>query len=96
MNRNKPRNKQNRMTQRQENYHEVEGLKVRVGEGEKAFEKALRLFSKKVQASGMLRELREREYYEKPSIIRKRNKDIAVKREKKKNEEALNRKRRKF
>ncbi len=96
MNRNKPRGKHQRITKRQENYHEVPGLKVTVGDGERAFEKALRLFNKKVQASGLLRELRDREYYEKPSIVNKRKKDIAVKREQRKNQEARNRRRRKF
>lgn len=96
MNRNKPRAKHQRITRKQENYHEVEGLRVTVGEGERAFEKALRLFNKKVQASGLLREIRDREFYEKPSIVNKRKKDIAVKREQRKNQEARNRRTRKF
>lgn len=96
MNRNKPRGKHQRVTQRQETYHTVPGLKVTVGDGERDFERALRLFNKKVQASGLLRELRDREFYEKPSIVNKRNRDIAVKREKRKNAEALNKRKRKF
>ena len=96
MNRNKPRAKQQRITKRQESFHTVPGLKVTVGDGDRAFEKALRLFNKKVQASGLLRELRDREFYEKPSIVNKRKKDIAVKREKKKNQDAVNRRKRKF
>jgi small subunit ribosomal protein S21 len=96
MNRNKPRAKHQRVTKRQENFHEVPGLKVTVGDGERDFEKALRLFNKKVQASGLLREIRDREFYEKPSIINKRKKDIAVKREKRKNQETLNKRKRKF
>ena len=63
MNRNKPRSKHQRMTPQQETYHTVPGLKVTVGDGDRAFEKALRLFNKKVQASGLLRELRDREFY---------------------------------
>ena len=85
---NKPRNRQNNYTRRKESYHTVPGLKVVVGDGEKAFEKALRTFNKKVQGSGLLRELRDREFYEKPSIKRKREKDVARKREQKKNEMA--------
>ena len=96
MNRNKPRAKHQRVTKRQENFHEVEGLRVTVGDGDRAFEKALRLFNKKVQASGLLREIRDREFYEKPSIVNKRKKDIAVKREQRKNQEARNRRSRKF
>lgn len=36
------------------------------------FEKALRKFKKKVQNSGLLDEVRNRQHYEKPSIQRKR------------------------
>lgn len=96
MNRNKPRAKHQRVTKRQENFHTVPGLKVTVGDGERDFEKALRTFNKKVQASGLLRELRDREFYEKPSITKKRNKDIAVKREKRKNEDLKNKRKRKY
>ena len=56
------------------------------GDDDRAFTKAMKIFSKKVQDSRLLRELREREYYEKPSIIRKRKKAIAVKREQKRRE----------
>lgn len=63
------------------------GLKVTVqGDDERSFVKAFRIFNKKVQDSRVLREIREREYYEKPSIIRKRKKAIAVKREEKRRE----------
>jgi len=98
MNRNKPRGKHQRITKRPDNFHTVPGLKVEVQDNgdPRAFEKALRLFNKKVQASGLLRELRDREFYEKPSIKNKRNKDIAVKREKRKNEEAAGKRKRKF
>ena len=44
------------------------------------FEKAFRKFKKKVEASGLLRELQERETYEKPTTIRKRAKSAARKR----------------
>jgi small subunit ribosomal protein S21 len=40
-------------------------------------EKALRKFKKKIQDSGLLVELRERETYEKPTTSRKRKKSIA-------------------
>jgi len=85
MNRNKPRNKHNNYTKKKEfNPKEVcPGLKVTVqGDDERSFIRALRTFNKKVQESRLLRELRDREFYEKPSIVRKRKKDIAVKREK--------------
>ena len=40
-------------------------------------EKALRKFKKKVQDSGLLQELRDRETYEKPTTTRKRKKSAA-------------------
>jgi small subunit ribosomal protein S21 len=40
-------------------------------------EKALRKFKKKIQESGLLNELRERETYEKPTAVRKRKKSVA-------------------
>lgn len=57
----------------------IEGLMVEVRHGN--FEKALKIFSKKVQNSGRLNEYRERQEYEKPSVIRKRKKAAAVRRE---------------
>jgi small subunit ribosomal protein S21 len=40
-------------------------------------EKALRKFKKKIQESGLLEELRERQTYEKPTTERKRKKSVA-------------------
>ena len=47
-------------------------------------EKALRTFKKKIQESGKLQELRDRECYVKPSIERKQNKAKAKRRWQKK------------
>jgi small subunit ribosomal protein S21 len=47
-------------------------------------EKALRKLKKKVQESGILQELREREQYEKPTTSRKRAKNAARRRWQKK------------
>ena len=58
----------------------VPGLSVQVADTPFGFEKAMRIFNKKVQDSGLLRELKERECYEKPSILRKRAKAVARKR----------------
>jgi len=49
------------------------------GENE-SFESVLRRFNKKVQQEGVLSEMRRREYYEKPSVKRKRK--VAAKRRK--------------
>jgi small subunit ribosomal protein S21 len=94
---NKPRNKHNNYSKKKE--FDVRtvcpGLKVTVmGDDERAFTKAFRIFNKKVQDSRILRELREREYYERPSIIRKRKKAIAVKREQKRLESQITRRKR--
>ena len=39
-------------------------------------EKALSQFKRKIKNSGLLKELRDREYYEKPSIKRRRRKKL--------------------
>ncbi len=44
---------------------------IRVKENE-SFESALRRFKKACEKSGILSEIRKREYYEKPSVQRKR------------------------
>jgi small subunit ribosomal protein S21 len=53
-------------------------------------EKALRLFKKKIQDSGKLIELREKEFFEKPTTKRRRVKNQQVRRAQKRREaEAL-------
>ncbi len=44
---------------------------VRAG-GDESFESLLRRFNRKVQNDGILSEIRRREYFEKPSLKRKR------------------------
>jgi len=56
----------------------LHGKKVFVKDGN--VEKALRKFKKKVQESGLLMELQERQTYTKPSVKRKIAKAIAKKR----------------
>ncbi len=56
--------------------NKVQGCTVFVKEGEPV-ERALRKFKKKVQDSGLLQELRDREFYEKPTTARKRKKSAA-------------------
>ncbi len=53
----------------------IKGLHVEVRNGD--FNFALRKFKKKVQESGVLQELREREFYTKPSAKRKKAKAAA-------------------
>lgn len=56
------------------------GIKIREGE---SFEQALRRFKKQCEKAGILSELRKREYYEKPSIKRKKKRLAAQKKRKK-------------
>jgi small subunit ribosomal protein S21 len=56
---------------------------VQVKENE-PFEVALRRFKRSCEKAGVLSELRRREYYEKPTTIRKRKAAAAMKRELKK------------
>lgn len=49
--------------------HKVQGNTVFVTDGQ--FEKAMRKFKKKVQTSGILQDLRDRETYTKPTTRRK-------------------------
>lgn len=60
----------------------VKGMGVTVKDNE-PIERALRRFKKKIQDSGLLQELKEREFYEKPTTERKRKKSAAKNRWKK-------------
>jgi len=61
------------------------GIEVRVKNND--VNKALRKLKKLMQSEGIFQELRQREYYEKPSLARKRKKAQAKKRWQKKQEE---------
>ena len=52
-------------------------VKVRDGEG---FDGALRRFKKQCEKAGILTEVRKREHFEKPSVVRKRKSIAAQKR----------------
>ena len=54
------------------NNEKPKGLCVEVRNGD--FNKALRLFKKKVQEAGIIQEVRERQQYVKPSEVRKKAK----------------------
>lgn len=64
---------------------EKRGLKVFVKNND--VNKALRKLKKMMTAEGIFQELRRREFYEQPSIRRKREKAQAIKRWRKKQEE---------
>lgn len=53
-------------------------------------EKALRTFKKKIQEQGKLIELKEKEFYEKPSVTKRKNKNQQIRRAQRRREaEAL-------
>jgi len=47
---------------------------VKVGESER-FENALKRFKKQCEMEGILKEIKKRQYYESPSMIKKKKKD---------------------
>lgn len=60
------------MNNRSQSDSKRKGLTVEVRNGD--FNFALRKFKKKIQEDGILQELRQREFYEKPSLKRKKAK----------------------
>ena len=65
------------MTQRQKKeLQKYQNCLLHVEVKDNNVEKALSLFKRKVKNSGLLKELRDREYYEKPSIKRRRRKKL--------------------
>jgi small subunit ribosomal protein S21 len=64
--------KNNRYENNNEGPIQLSGLTVNVRNDD--FPKALRLFKKKVQQNGVIQEVRDREYYVKPSEKRKKAK----------------------
>jgi small subunit ribosomal protein S21 len=72
----------------------ITGLSVEVRDGN--INKALRIFNKKVQDDGRLRDIKDRQYYEKPTTKRKREAQVARKRWLKKLESSNPSKQKKF
>ena len=60
--------------------NDVSGSYTTVPDGQFGFENAFRKFRKKVEASGLLREIQERQHFEKPTTVRKQKKNAAKKR----------------
>ena len=54
---------------------ELQGLQVEVYDGQ--VEKALRILKKKVKESNLFLDLRKKEYYEKPSKIKREKRNLA-------------------
>lgn len=66
------------MRQRKPKKYQNTGSTVVVEDGK--FEKALRLFKNKIEASGILKEVRERQHYTKPTTKRKMKANAARRR----------------
>jgi small subunit ribosomal protein S21 len=62
---------------RYNSYKQTYGITVEVKNDN--FDRAFKIFTKKVQTSGILKDLRERDFYEKPSVKKTRASKIAVK-----------------
>ena len=71
-------NSDNNRNYKSNNDNKPKGLCVEVRNGD--FNKALRLFKKKVQDAGIVQEIRDRQAYEKPSETRKKAKAAGRKR----------------
>ena len=67
---------------------ELQGLVVEVWDNN--VEKALRILKKKVKDSNLFLALREKAYYEKPSKLRREKKNLAILRNKYKNQKEEN------
>ena len=61
--------------------------KIELRKGE-SLEKALRKFKTKLRRDGVLEEVRDREFYEKPSQRRRKQQEAAVRREQRRRREA--------
>jgi len=59
---------------------DLQGLQVEVYDGQ--VEKAIRILKKKVKESNLFLELRKKDYYEKPSKLRREKKNLAILRNK--------------
>lgn len=68
-------NNNNKKTYDPTQSRKMPGLSVQVRDGD--FNYAMRKFKKKVQESGILQDLRDKEFYEKPSATRKKAKAAA-------------------
>lgn len=68
---------QNQNYNNRDTYGDVRLMGSRVEVRNNDFGKAFRKFKKKIQEDGILQEVRNKEYYEKPSLVRKRAKAAA-------------------
>jgi len=66
------------------NWEEVIDLTITVEVRKGNLEKAMRVLKKKVQKEGIIKDLRAKQYYEKPSEVRRRKKKEGIKNFKKK------------
>jgi small subunit ribosomal protein S21 len=79
-------NYNNHRQQKEHNSPKPEGLQVFVRDGED-ISKALRKLKKKIERAGIMKELRDREYYQKPSEKRRIAKKAGIMRWKKRQRE---------
>ena len=62
-------------------------MKVEKKHRNESFESMMRRFKKTCEKSNIILEVKKREFYEKPSSVRKRTRDVAKKKEQKRQED---------
>ena len=68
------KNKGNKMFQKKKRKRKKQSSVLFVDATNKSYERAISEFKRKVKNSNLLKELRDREFYEKPSVARRRRK----------------------
>ena len=72
------KNKGNKMFQKKKRKRKKQSSVLFVDATNKSPERALSEFKRKVKNSNLLKELRDREFYEKPSVARRRRKKLRL------------------
>ena len=76
------KNKGNKMFQKKKRKRKKQSSVLFVDATNKSYERAISEFKRKVKNSNLLKELRDREFYEKPSVKKKRKQKEAKKKRK--------------
>ena len=72
------KNKGNKMFQKKKRKRKKQSSVLFVDATNKSYERAISEFKRKVKNSNLLKELRDREFYEKPSVARRRRKKLRL------------------
>jgi small subunit ribosomal protein S21 len=72
------KNKGNKMFQKKKRKRKKQSSVLFVDATNKSYERAISEFKRKVKNSNLLKDLRDREFYEKPSVARRRRKKLRL------------------